>query len=433
MQLTIENIGLIRHAQIQLNGLTVIAGTNDSGKSTIGKVIFSLVKAIQRYQDDLEESKEHQIEVVLREAYTVLRKRVDFSERPELRELFYPLFFMRDIRRHPDLALQHRFQYVEDNVEYEWLLPDLERVKALIEQNEDKNEAIHRAFIKVFYSEFSNEYRRLDAGVDEESVLELKDGDNPLFKAEMHDLNYSTRLYEDLIYLDATLIETPYVLNVAEPLRMARARFDEHQRHMPLLGRPNVALHIKDLSDKLREGGMWALDGDAFATDSAILDLLSKELKGEFSYDRESADFLFSDEKHSYKVLNIASGVKSFGVLQLLEKGGFLGKGQLVIVDEPEVHLHPKWQLLYAHILVQLVERGAHVLVTTHSPYMLEALEIYSKQLHIKNVNYYYASVDNGSVFTDVTDQLDRVYQSLAEPFSQLERERLMPNGEFEW
>ena len=61
-------------------------------------------------------------------------------------------------------------------------------------------------------------------------------------------------------------------------------------------------------------------------------------------------------------------------LLQLLEKGGFLRQGNIVIIDEPEVHLHPKWQLLYAEIIICLVQQGTHVIVTTHSPYILEAL-----------------------------------------------------------
>ena len=44
MKLGLSNINKIRQADINLNGLTVIAGTNDSGKSTIGKMIlFRLV------------------------------------------------------------------------------------------------------------------------------------------------------------------------------------------------------------------------------------------------------------------------------------------------------------------------------------------------------------------------------------------------------
>ncbi len=41
MKLTLKNVGKVKEASIQLNGLTVIAGENDSGKSTIGKTLLS--------------------------------------------------------------------------------------------------------------------------------------------------------------------------------------------------------------------------------------------------------------------------------------------------------------------------------------------------------------------------------------------------------
>ena len=36
----VKNIGKIRHADVKLDGITVIAGENNTGKSTIGKMLF---------------------------------------------------------------------------------------------------------------------------------------------------------------------------------------------------------------------------------------------------------------------------------------------------------------------------------------------------------------------------------------------------------
>ena len=46
MQISLRNVNKIKEGIINLDGLTVIAGVNDSGKSTVGKMLFSLVKAI---------------------------------------------------------------------------------------------------------------------------------------------------------------------------------------------------------------------------------------------------------------------------------------------------------------------------------------------------------------------------------------------------
>ena len=43
MRLHIQNINKIKEADIALNGLTVIVGENDMGKSTIGRAFFSTI------------------------------------------------------------------------------------------------------------------------------------------------------------------------------------------------------------------------------------------------------------------------------------------------------------------------------------------------------------------------------------------------------
>jgi predicted ATPase len=45
MKLTIKNIGVIKEANIELSGLTVIAGENDSGKSTYAGGLSNLFQA----------------------------------------------------------------------------------------------------------------------------------------------------------------------------------------------------------------------------------------------------------------------------------------------------------------------------------------------------------------------------------------------------
>lgn len=48
MRLELENVGKISSANIKLDGITVIAGENNTGKSTIGKMLFAyLVRFIE--------------------------------------------------------------------------------------------------------------------------------------------------------------------------------------------------------------------------------------------------------------------------------------------------------------------------------------------------------------------------------------------------
>ena len=58
MKLSLRNVNKIHAADVELNGLTVIVGENDSGKSTIGRILFSVVKALTGTKEN-DERKKH--------------------------------------------------------------------------------------------------------------------------------------------------------------------------------------------------------------------------------------------------------------------------------------------------------------------------------------------------------------------------------------
>ena len=47
-------------------------------------------------------------------------------------------------------------------------------------------------------------------------------------------------------------------------------------------------------------------------------------------------------------------------------------KNRLLVIEEPEAHLHPNAQILMARFLVLLVNNGAKIVITTHSDYMIK-------------------------------------------------------------
>ena len=48
--------------------------------------------------------------------------------------------------------------------------------------------------------------------------------------------------------------------------------------------------------------------------------------------------------------------------------------GDMLVIEEPEAHLHPKNQLIFAEYIVKMIRQGLNVLVTTHSVFLLEQL-----------------------------------------------------------
>jgi predicted ATPase len=51
------------------------------------------------------------------------------------------------------------------------------------------------------------------------------------------------------------------------------------------------------------------------------------------------------------------------------------GPGQLVFVEQPEIHLHPRAQVEMANLLIEASQRGVRLVVETHSSLLILALQ----------------------------------------------------------
>lgn len=113
-------------------------------------------------------------------------------------------------------------------------------------------------------------------------------------------------------------------------------------------------------------------------------------------------------------------------MLKTLLENGSLEQNGTIILDEPEIHLHPSWQLILAEVIVLLQkEFNMHILLNTHSPYFLRAIEVYSKKYGIDHETKYYLIESEGefSVIIDVTHATDEMYKKLAYPLDVLRKE----------
>ncbi|OUT19067.1 AAA family ATPase [Campylobacter concisus] len=220
MQIDIKNIGLIKNASINLNGLTIIAGENDSGKSTIGKILFSIVKAISRHKEEFEEDRENNIRNIVENIYFILRRETNFEENIKIRELFYPTYFLDDINSRGVDTVNDRIREVEKDNTKKLMYDLLIKLASVLLQEDNIIENIKRAFKKIIYSEFLDDVinrKSKEANIviteNANSILEIK-----MFSNSLCDIF----VYDDLFFNDATIIETPMMLNYQESIYKAR-------------------------------------------------------------------------------------------------------------------------------------------------------------------------------------------------------------------
>ena len=164
MKIELENIGMLKKASVKFENLTVIAGENDTGKSTVGKIIFCIIKAISRYEEDFQESREFKIKEKLDRLFFFLRRNSDLIS-PEdekyqqiLDLLSIDKFFNYESKEKYLSDIKHEIKnfnhFNSDDINFiEYLFSELEFI---ILSPEDKQKSIENALNKVFRSEFNS-------------------------------------------------------------------------------------------------------------------------------------------------------------------------------------------------------------------------------------------------------------------------------------
>ena len=160
-----------------------------------------------------------------------------------------------------------------------------------------------------------------------------------------------------------------------------------------------------------------------------ILKSLNDIIDGELKIDEwmEELFYIQNYTEEELDIKSISTGIKTFAIIKILLQNGTLKKYGTIILDEPEIHLHPEWQLKFAELIVLLQkEFGMHILLTTHSPYFLNAIEVFSERHKIDDKCKYYVAENEGnsSIIKDVTGNTRETYRKLARPIQDLENIR---------
>lgn len=120
-----------------------------------------------------------------------------------------------------------------------------------------------------------------------------------------------------------------------------------------------------------------------------------------------------------------ATGIKSFSILNILYRNGYLNAETLLIIDEPEAHLHPQWIVEYARILVLVAKRlKVRMILTSHSPDMVSALQEISECEGMSGVHFYLAESKDGDlqyVYRNLGGDVEPIFKAFNKAIDYLE------------
>ena len=157
-----------------------------------------------------------------------------------------------------------------------------------------------------------------------------------------------------------------------------------------------------------------------------VFQLLNKVIPGEITYNQKY-EYRTEKGKNGIDIRSMSTGLKSFAILKQLIMNGSLNDKDAVILDEPEIHLHPEWQMIYAELIVILQQKfDLNFIINTHSSHFLETLDFYAVKYGRKEICHYYLSEesDEECTFEEVTHTPEKIYKQLVDPSLLLAREK---------
>lgn len=414
VQIRIQNIGKIQEANVKFDGITIICGENNTGKSTVGKILFSCFNAMCNFEDKIQEQRRSEISEVLRKNVMLSRLRNPYSR--SIREYYAFLESLDEKYNEEDLVEFWKTKY-PDLKNTEIVAIAKETIEKMKISNEDLlNEYIYRYFSDVFCGQVKN-----IRGEERKSAVTItfREGHNEItFYA-----NHCKTSQEVSIAHPAYYIDNPFVL---DELNESRFYF---MRGNSLNG--NVVSAILNSAEEQADDKMIDIFDSVSNKEKldCVREVLKKAYRGKTVL--KNGLYFYQEGNVDFDFRNISTGLKSFALIERLLESGKLKQKDVLILDEPEIHLHPAWQLIYAEMIVVLQkEFDLTVLVTTHSPYFLEAIEVYTKKYEMKERANYYLSVneDENCFMKDVTDNLEEIYKLMFNPMQKLED---MENGDY--
>lgn len=404
MDLEIKNFAKIKEAYIEIKGITVIAGLNNTGKSTVGKVLDSLFNALLDIDGQMEREKYYNLRSSLRRLPAIRISAV-------MSELCDRLLKEHDVDKQQNILSPYLRQSSSASSTAEDIIKTVQEIQSLPDEDL-KQTIVSNYFSEVFNGQVNNIHSHGFAASITLNVkgtklhLEFK---NNVCSAMQRDFDISNSSY---------YIDNPFVLDT----------LNRSMRGFPV----GNGMNLLPLCERNLYKALRSEDDDSPAVNSMIakrrladvMRLLNGIVPGDVSFDNGIYIYKENGQQEGLNVNSLSTGLKAFVIIKQLLKEGQLHDKDVLVVDEPEIHLHPQWLLKYAELLVILQKvMNLHVLITTHSTDFLEAIDVYSQKYGVQGDNRYYLSQDAAGLceFEDVSGSIDKIHKQLVDPISLLD------------
>ena len=413
MKLFIKNIGKIKDAAIEINGITAIAGENNTGKSTLSRALFAMFSSFCNVKKQIQSARVQNMRNTIfyglmdsrmatgnwiRYSKIIAKNICDDIEKYENNTNLIKkdiLKYLTEARGYAAEDLEEKADQIVSRIKPSLNVSDEEIFKTILEHNLE--------------AEFNGQVNNIFFGDKGEISLEIKGKRLGIVVEENKLVNFHNQDHVS-IYTEAVYIDNPFVLDdidnidgkMADHQGLLKNKLQKSAKNTDIMDEIVVNKKLDNIYGKI----------SSVCTGNVIRN------------DRSELEYKFSGSDKVLHVRNLSAGLKTFVILKMLLSKGIIEENGTIILDEPEIHLHPEWQLLLAELIVLIhKEFGVHILLNTYSPYFLRAIQVYSAKYEVVDQCKYYLSEikEEQAMVNDVTDHIDAIYEKLSRPLQKLE------------
>lgn len=414
VELSIKDFKAIKRADILLDGITVVSGINGCGKSTMSKLLYYIFRNTNAFDELILEETKNQISPYL----------YIFNEIKSILHLHGP--FPKSILGDLELISIEDTSYFLNSIKdlYSKFIDWLNTSDKRTIDHAKLNRLVAILSITLKMKGEKNLLRMLDIVIlrISEDLAEAK-----LIKAERPynlleeslDVAFEMSLPKSITLKEyGDLIVGKGVTNVPLLHYIKKVAYIDTPMVIGMETSPRQPLHWKELNDLLKQPPKRGYK-------TSINNLITEQIiKGDISYNEDSLSGGFTykrEDGKEFDLLECATGIKSFSLLQLLLKNLFLDSDTLLIIDEPEAHLHPQWIVEYARLIVLLHKRiGVKFFIASHSTDMVSAIRyIAEKEKCLPSLSFYVAEEDEEKKDTFSYKSLGHDIEPIFESFNQ--------------
>ena len=355
MKIQFENLGCIEQGSVELNDLTIFCGKNNTGKTYAMYTLYGLLARKLAFNFDCAK----QIVEQLTRLNSVAKLDFSYIANNNKREIidkieqtiqqYLPILFGVDKDKFTNTTIRLDFDFL--TAENRGLPPKVNPIFSNLQRRAYFPETDYPDnFMQAIVSD-------LIAGIIMSEFSEISQHTTFILPAERSGLNL---FYKELFSVRNLLLQTAQNNNI-NPMELLK---DVISSRYPA----PIQDYLQFLSkiDRIREHKGYY---DEYAK------IIQKDvLGGEYEVDEFGSVFFIDKSSNTRLPLHFSSStVKTlFGLVFYLQHLSTVG--DYLLIDEPELSLHPDNQRKVARVLAELVNAGLKVIVSTHSDYFVREL-----------------------------------------------------------